>query len=340
MSILNLIFDGKAFPVAKKSVFELLAQRNLFEATSYTVQSPVPGDLFEIFVDSLKAQKVISVTKETAVSLSLLAKEFSLPDLAAECATFPVSIDQFSSLCDRVSALERQLSFFSQPRHPIEEKIETHEEGLENLRLGLERLETSVERLMRNETSNPTQSSPAPNSASASSADAPSTVVIPMKGPKSLDGIIAYLTKKHGGNVHEKGIVRLTSKSVDDDPRSALKNLADLASTVRFWSKNEPDQWVCWDFQRMRVRPTHYTITGFYVRSWVLEGSNSGKSWTKLDRQTEIHDAEFGWFTASSRISKPAEFRLFRLTQTAERAQCNGYDLPLRAVEFFGTLSE
>jgi hypothetical protein len=41
-----------------------------------------------------------------------------------------------------------------------------------------------------------------------------------MKVAESLEGIISYLTKKHGGNVHEKGIVTIASKSVyDDDPK-------------------------------------------------------------------------------------------------------------------------
>jgi hypothetical protein len=37
-------------------------------------------------------------------------------------------------------------------------------------------------------------------------------------GAKLLNGIISYLTKKYRGNVHEKGIVTITSKSVDGDP--------------------------------------------------------------------------------------------------------------------------
>jgi hypothetical protein len=36
----------------------------------------------------------------------------------------------------------------------------------------------------------------------------------PLKEAKSVDGIISYLTRKHGGNVHGKGIATITSKSV------------------------------------------------------------------------------------------------------------------------------
>jgi hypothetical protein len=47
-------------------------------------------------------------------------------------------------------------------------------------------------------------------------------VEFPPKEARSLEGIISYLTRKHGGNVHDKGIVTLTSKSVNNDnPKSA-----------------------------------------------------------------------------------------------------------------------
>jgi hypothetical protein len=106
-----------------------------------------------------------------------------------------------------------------------------------------------------------------------------------MKEAKSLDGIISHLSQKHGGNVHEKGIVTITSKSVHkDDP----KYVADLTSDSRFKSKYyyDPGQWICRDFGEMCVRPTHYTIMTEYLKSWVVEGSLDGRSWTEIDRPT------------------------------------------------------
>jgi hypothetical protein len=45
---------------------------------------------------------------------------------------------------------------------------------------------------------------------------------------KPLTGIVSYLSRKHGGNIHEKGIVTLTSSSVvDNHPGYSPKNLAD-----------------------------------------------------------------------------------------------------------------
>jgi hypothetical protein len=80
-----------------------------------------------------------------------------------------------------------------------------------------------------------------------------------MMAAKSLEGIISYLTKEHGGNVHKKGIVTITSKSLFGAAWAVL-NVADLTSHLNFVSKNEPGQWICWDFGERRIRPTQYTI--------------------------------------------------------------------------------
>jgi hypothetical protein len=67
-------------------------------------------------------------------------------------------------------------------------------------------------------------------------------VEIRMKATNSLDGIIWHLTKKHRGNVQEKGIVTITSKSVDNDLKYDLTNVADLKSYSDFLSKNTRGQ--------------------------------------------------------------------------------------------------
>jgi hypothetical protein len=163
--------------------------------------------------------------------------------------------------------------------------------------------------------------------------------VFPMNDDNPLDGIISYLTQKHGGNVHAKEIVTITSRSVwNDRPKYRPKLVADLTTREWFRSKDEPNQWICWDFHERRVRLTQYTIKGPNLRSWVLEGSLDGEIWTEIDRQTDYVDfarAPMASFASAS----VAEFRFIRITQTDRRH--DGHDfLSLRAVEFFGTLSE
>jgi hypothetical protein len=165
------------------------------------------------------------------------------------------------------------------------------------------------------------------------------SVCFPLDEAKSRDGIISYLTLKHGGNVHDKGIATISSKSVDDNPKYAVRNVADFTSRSYFHSKDEPGQWVCWDFHEMRVRPTHYTIKSFWLKSWVVESSLDFMNWTEIDRKTDNEDYETGWKTASYAVSNSAECRFIRLTQT-DKNHIREDDLVIWSFEFFGTLLE
>jgi hypothetical protein len=76
------------------------------------------------------------------------------------------------------------------------------------------------------------------------------------------------------------------------------------------------------------------------LKSWVVEDSLDGKSWTEIDRQTNNQDFYVGYATASFAVSNPGECRFIRLTQTGKNHEDEGDYLFLYAVEFFGTLSE
>jgi hypothetical protein len=167
----------------------------------------------------------------------------------------------------------------------------------------------------------------------------PKEVEFPLKEAWPPDGIISYLTRKYGGNVHDKGIVTITSKSVyKDDPEWALRNVADLSSDY-FNSKDEPGQWICWDFHERRVCPTHYTIRGWGLKSWVVESSLDGEAWTEIDQKTDNEDFKDRWETAAFAVSNSAECRFIRLTQTGKTHYGND-DLAIQAFDFFGTLLE
>jgi hypothetical protein len=165
-------------------------------------------------------------------------------------------------------------------------------------------------------------------------------VEFPLRNANPLDGIISYLTRKHGGNVHDKGIVTITSQSVyEDNPKYATRSVADLASDSYFWSKDEPGQWVCWDFHEMRVHPTRYTIRSDELITWVIESSLDGEGWTEIDRKTDNNDFEDMYGMGSFAVSNSAECRFIRLTQTGVDAA--GFDdLLISAFELFGTLLE
>jgi hypothetical protein len=70
-------------------------------------------------------------------------------------------------------------------------------------------------------------------------------VGIPLHDAKAVDGIISYLAWKQRGNIHDKGIITIVSKSLDyGDPKCAVRNFADLTSDWYFRSKSGLGQWI------------------------------------------------------------------------------------------------
>jgi hypothetical protein len=160
-------------------------------------------------------------------------------------------------------------------------------------------------------------------------------------GDGSLDGIIDQLTRDHGGNVHDLGIVDISAKSISGS--SVGRNVADLQTTTYFHSLDAPDQWLCFDFKNRQVRPTHYSIhahsANHYLRSWTLEGSVDGSSWISLadekNNSTTNSTRPIGTFS----VDKSADCRFIRLRQTGKSAYGADY-LILFAFEIFGQLIE
>jgi hypothetical protein len=336
----NLDFHGTKFPVPKASLCNLFEhQHDLIDATSYGVQSSVPLDLFELFARSLEACEKVPVTKDNAGALSLLAKGFWFEDLLSECSALQMAStpELIAALSQRISKLEHHISSHALDiLAELKESMENHDRQLESLDCRISALEPNL----TTDLSTLKSSSPAPVSPSKS----PTEVKCPFKKGlfsmgDPLDGIISYLTRKHGGNVHDKGIVTITSKSVDFHGRNRFSWLADLTSDYCFHSEDAPGQWVCWDFHELRVRPTHYTIKSVLLRSWVVEGSLDGKAWTVIDRKTDNNDFSADQGTASFAVSKSVECRFIRLTQTGKDHRGDDI-LVIWAFEFFGTLLE
>jgi hypothetical protein len=67
----------------------------------------------------------------------------------------------------------------------------------------------------------------------------------------SLDGSIYYLSREHAGNLHDRGIVDISAKSINSshDPKHA----ADFQTATFFHSNCAPDHWLCSDVKDLRV---------------------------------------------------------------------------------------
>jgi hypothetical protein len=161
-------------------------------------------------------------------------------------------------------------------------------------------------------------------------------------GRDPLDGIIAHLTRFCGGNVSDKNIVKITPSSTG---HGDCKTLANFGVISDFYTKNSPGSWVCYDFERMKVMITSYSIrsrsptTTLFPRHWILEGSSDGQDWVEIDRRDNdlslnqmnpiVH---FGCVTTNSRAMKMIRFRLTGKDSLGSHYLC------ISGLELFGSL--
>ena len=173
---------------------------------------------------------------------------------------------------------------------------------------------------------------------------------------KPLEGVIAYLTHKCGGNVYDKGVVDVLASSVlpskfdEEHP----KWIVELGTDSCWGSWTEENTWICYDFKNRLIIPKSYSVRscdekvgGNHLKAWVIEVSNNGVHWTEIDRRENNSDLNAPHVTRNFKISPvPNEcFRLFRLRQTApnHHSPPSGYLMwfvRLTSMEVFGTLYE
>jgi hypothetical protein len=162
-----------------------------------------------------------------------------------------------------------------------------------------------------------------------------------------FEGIIHALTAKCGGNVHEKGVVNITSSSVGCRESFKVANHEWSFRWNGFWqSDNEANSWICFDFKERRIALSHYTLKSggsgdYHLVAWALEGSEDGANWTSLDaRNTQELNGRYivKIFGCSNKDSSKL-FRYLRLRQTAENSD-GCHFMQLGGIEFFGRLGE
>ena len=108
------------------------------------------------------------------------------------------------------------------------------------------------------------------------------------RSPESpWSGLIAHLTELCGGNVHEKGIVEITSSS---DGNEHCWDVVNYSSNHNWYTNNVLNSWIQFDFKDRSVSVTHYALKSrehdsYTPLQWILSGSMDGQRWTIIDIQ-------------------------------------------------------
>jgi hypothetical protein len=141
------------------------------------------------------------------------------------------------------------------------------------------------------------------------------------------------------GNVHELGIVSVTSSSVRG-PYPA-HSVVDFNNSSVALTNGERNEWICSDFKRKQVNLHHYLLRSwndsdcYYLTNWVIEGSVDGTAWMELDQRNNCRDLVGLNLSQSFAVSGTGFFRLIRLRQTGKDSSRYDY-LTLGAFELFG----
>ena len=113
-----------------------------------------------------------------------------------------------------------------------------------------------------------------------------------------------------------------------------------------FWySKDEPNSFIQFDFKSMRVclsgysLKSHYANTQFFV-SWVIEVSDDGSTWEAVDeRNTRALVGPNRVKTYECSRQRDKFVRFVRMRQTGKNSGSDDY-LLLSQIEFFGKLTK
>lgn len=111
-----------------------------------------------------------------------------------------------------------------------------------------------------------------------------------------------------------------------------------------YWfSANEPNSWIKFDFKDYSLQLTNYTIKSDgnganHLQTWVIEGSNDNKNWDLIDRKsTKALCENYVIKTFKCSAKNSMGYRYLRLKQTGENSNCLNY-LMISNIELFGML--
>lgn len=158
-----------------------------------------------------------------------------------------------------------------------------------------------------------------------------------------FNGIIKYLTEKTGGNIHNNGTIQTTASSCQNGCEP--KNLLDFNYNAYYQAGQFNNDWIMFDFKNRKVNLTNYSIksnstskNGSNLKSWAIEISEDGKTWTKIDEQKNCEAINGSRLTGTFEV-KPNKFsRYIRLLQTDKNWSGNYFWFYY--IEFYGYLLE
>ena len=165
-----------------------------------------------------------------------------------------------------------------------------------------------------------------------------------------FEGIIHHLQNNKNDNLHDLGIITVTSKTVYGS--NYPKYVIDFNSNDYFSSSDDLD-WLKYDFKDKKIRPTSYSIKTRHDYddqnpvNWCIEVSNTGgdnnEEWRIIDSRTGIQSVskrnQTDTFHIQTQLTDEESYQYVRFRCTG-RTSHNCDCLAISSLEYFGTLIE
>lgn len=165
-------------------------------------------------------------------------------------------------------------------------------------------------------------------------------------------GMIHFLTKKTGGNIHDNGTVEIWSNSINmNDVKYHPKNLFDFKKDNFFASNDSRLATISIDFKDRLIQPKGYKLktcnggeNSAHLKNWVFEVSNDNQNWILMDRHEneEKMRGRLNCPVFNVEDENNGFYRFVRIRQTGESwyTKKTGYYFILREFEIYGKLKE
>ena len=165
----------------------------------------------------------------------------------------------------------------------------------------------------------------------------------------NFNGIISYLKKKHGNNIHDQGIISIEASSTDYYSGKPELVIDYNLTGCKWWSEDIPGSWLEINFKKYKVKINGYSLkacsgnpnTCYHLRNWVIEGSTDRTNWVEIDKRinnTDLNGRDHQQYYSVT--SKPIdEFQFIRIKSIGKNNGGPPTDhLHFTNIEFYGQI--
>ena len=167
-------------------------------------------------------------------------------------------------------------------------------------------------------------------------------------GDNNTNGIIDYLEKQYGANIHDQGIITISASSThdccDEKPEQVINY-----NWSSYWrtKQDKPGEWWEINFKKMKVQINGYFIKTFeassgcaHLKNWVIEGRNEGEDWKEIDRREnnfDLNGPSNKHYYSIPQMTKPYQYIRIKCIG---KTHYNTYHLLLTNFEVYGIIHE